>query len=344
MLDIDKELKALSEIKHSPSDALRQSTGALVRDEVRRMQPGERRVPVKSTRRVVRWAAVCAAAAAVILFAALMLSPIQTAQAAGYYTVDINPSVTLSVDENDVVLWAAAVNEDATALLENTKLVGLLIDDALDALVRAAAEDGWLADSGHVLVAHFGDTPGISEQQANDIVSSAAGHSVNVLVLQSTKEDYEVAEKQHKNAGLELLKKNAQSLGIDDSMDVDDVISAIGKKQNQQNSNSQGSHKPDTAKATEKPSPTPKPTITAVQNSGHGGQQDNGKDHGKGHGKGHNDKPDRQNDNGKPDKDGSDGSGNSGHGAGNPGDEKNDDSQGGGKSGDNRNDGDENNQ
>ena len=324
MLDIDKQLKALSKIKHSPGDALRESTRVLVRDEVQRMQPIESRHAVKPARRAVRWAAVCAAAAAVILFAALALSPVHTAQAAGYYTVDINPSVTLSVDKNDVVLWATAVNEDAATLLDGTKLTGLPIGDALDTLVRAAAEGGWLADSGHVLVAHFGDTPGISEQQANDIVCSAAGDTVDVLVLQSTKEDYESTEEQHKNAGLELLKKNAQSLGIDDSMDVGDVISAIEKKQDQQNSNGLGNHKPDTAQATEKPSPTPKPSVTAGQNNGNNGRQDNEK--------GNDSKPDKQNDNEKPDKDGSGGSDNSDH-------EKNSEKLSGGKSGDSRSDG-----
>ena len=338
MLDIDKELKALSETKHSPGVALRQSTRALVRDEVRRMQTGEHRAHRKPARRAVRWAAVCAATAAVILFGALMLSPVHTAQAAGYYTVDINPSVTLSVDENDIVLGAAAGNDDAKALLKDTVLAGLPISDALDALVRAASENGWLADSGHVLVAHFGDTPGISEQQASDIVRSAAGDSVNVLVLQSTKEDYAAAEKQHKNAGLELLKKNAQSLGIDGSMDVDDVISAIEEKQPPQSSNGQGSHKPDNAQSTEKPSPIPQPSVTKGQNNGNNGQQDNGKgnddkpDKQNDNEKGNDDKPDKQNDNGKPDKDGSKDSGNSDH-------EKNDDSQSGGKSGNNRNDG-----
>ena len=330
MLDIDKELKALSKIKHSPGDSLRQSTRDLVQNEARHMRTGGRREPAKPAQRIVRWAAVCTAAAAVVLFAALMLSPVHTAQAAGYYTVDINPSVTLSVDENDVVLWAVAANEDAAALLEDMKLIGLPISDALDALVRAAAEGGWLADSGHVLVAHFGNTPGISEQQANDIVSNAAGDSVNVLVLQSTKEDYEATEGQHQNAGLELLKKNAQSLDIDDSMDVDDVISAIAKKQNQQNSNGQGSHKPNNPQATEKPSSTPKPSVTPDHNNGKGGQQDNEKDNA--------DKPDKQKDNGKPDKDGSGDSGNNGQGGGNRDDKKKNNSQGGGKSGDNRKD------
>ena len=330
MLDIDKELKALSKIKHSPGDSLRQSTRDFVQTEVRNMRAGEHRGTARPVQRVVRWAAICTAAAAVILFAALMLSSVHTAQAAGYYTVDINPSVTLSVDENDVVLWTVAANEDAATLLENMKLIGLPISDALDALVRAAAEGGWLADSGHVLVAHFGDTLGISAQQANDIVSNAAGNSVNVLVLQSTKEDYEAAEGQHKNAGLELLKKNAKNLGIDDSMDVDDVISAIEMKQNQQNSNGQTSHKPNNPQATEKPSSTPKPSVTPGQNNSKGGQQDNGNDNA--------DKPDKQKDNEKPDKDASSGAGNSGQGGGNRDDEKKDNSQGGGKSGDNRKD------
>lgn len=289
MLDIDKELKALSEIKHSPDEALRASTRALVHQEIHRLQPRERRPAVRPTRRVMRWPAVAAAAAAVILLAALMLPPVQTAQAAGYYTVDINPSVTLSVDANDVVLSAAAGNPDAAALLKDTRLTGLPISDALEALVRAASTGGWLSDNGHVLVAHFGDTPGISEQQAADIIRGAAGDTVNVLVLQSSKDDYEAAEMQQRSAGLELLKKNAHSLGVDDSLDVDDMITAVDKKQKQQDSQKQ-----DKTNVSEKPSSTPKPTVTPGQNNGNGGKPDNGK--------GKDNKPDKPDDKGKPDK------------------------------------------
>ncbi len=322
MLDIDKELKALSKIKQKPGDALRASMHALVRDEARHLQRGERRLSAKPVRRKVRWAAVCAVAAALMLIAALTFTPAQTAQAAGYYTIDINPSVTLSVDENDIVLSAEAGNEDAAALLENMQLKGLPIANALDALVHAAADGGWLKENGHVLVAHFGDTPGISEQQTLEIVSSAAGDTVNVLVLQSTKESFENAEKQHKSAGLELLRKNAANLGIDSSMGMDDMITAVDKKQHPQGSGSQSSQKPDTSVSAGKPSPTPKPTASAKPEKS-SGQPDNAKDD--------NAKPDKPNSNEKPDKDKDSGSDNGGKSGGKD--------SSGGKSGDNREDG-----
>ncbi len=334
MLDIDKELKALSKIKQRPGNALRASTRALVQDEARRMQAGDRRISAKPARRKVRWAAVCAAAAALMLIAALALAPAQTAKAAGYYTIDINPSVTLSVDENDIVLSADAGNEDAAELLENMQLAGLPIGNALNALVEAAANGGWLKGNGHVLVAHFGDTPGISEQQAIEIVSSAAGDAVNVLVLQSSKENFEASEKQHKSAGLDLLRKNAESLGIDSGMDVDDMITAVEKKKHPQNNGGQGSQKPDTAEHSEKPSPTPKPTASARPEKS-GGQQDNGKDN--------DDRPDKPGGSEKPDKDTNGGSGGNGkddgkdNSGGNSGGKPGD-----GKGGDNRNNGKDN--
>jgi len=231
MLDIDKELKALSQNKISPDKVLREKTRELVRQEYRRSQSGASQASAKPARHVVRWAAVVAAAAAVMLAVVMTLSPAKTAEAAGYYTVDINPSVSLSVDANDIVLSAKAGNSDAGQLLTGLSLGGLSIEDALDTIVRAASKGGWLKSDGHVLVAHFGSAPGLTEQQASKIVSDAAGNTVHVMVLQSSRNDYENAEKEHKNAGIELLRKNAGSLGINTDADTDTIIREMRTRQ-----------------------------------------------------------------------------------------------------------------
>jgi hypothetical protein len=237
MLDIEKELRALSQNKEYPSDALRERTRTLVRQECQCAQedtrPAAHERRVAPARRTMRWVAVFTAAVAVMLAAVLVLAPPQPAQAAGYYTVDINPSVSLSVDSSDIILSATAGNDDAKALLDGLSLVGLSIEDALSAIVHTASENGWLKENGHVLVAHFGDTPGFSTQQASDIVDEAAGGDVSVLVLKSTRNDYENAEKDNKNAGIELLKKNAKDLGINTDSDTDTIIREVRGRQNE---------------------------------------------------------------------------------------------------------------
>jgi hypothetical protein len=248
MLDIEKELKLISQQKQRPGDALRERTRVLVQFECRRVCPAsEQRGRQAKTPRVFKWTAGFTAAAAVVLALLLVLSPVPTAKAAGYYTIDINPSITLRVDSDNNVLLASAGNNDAAALLDGLALLGLPVGDALESIVRAAAQAGYFYERRHVLVAHFGDTPGLSEQQAKDIVSGVAGEAVSVMLLQSTKDEFENAEKDHKNAGVELLKRNARGLGIDETMDMDSMISAIQEKKTQgHGTDNQSNGKPDT--------------------------------------------------------------------------------------------------
>ena len=247
MFDVEKELSSIGRMKQRPIDTLRDRTRVLVGFECRRVCPASEQCGSQvKTLRAFKWMAGFTAAAAVVLALLMVFSPVPTAKAAGYYTIDINPSITLLVDSDNNVLLASAGNKEAEALLDELEITGLSVEDALESIVRAAAQAGYFAEKGHVLIAHFGDAPGLSEQQANDIVSGAAGKSVSVMLLQSTKDEFDKAEKHNKNAGIELLKRKAKGLGIDETMDIDSLISAIQEKKPQGHGvDNQPNNKPD---------------------------------------------------------------------------------------------------
>ncbi len=230
MIDIDKELREIKFETAHPDTRLRQKTQQLVIEEVRKKQQ-----PMRHGK--LRWvlsSAMALAAAFIILFS--LPAPLDDVC---YYTVDINPSVSMKVNASQTVLEVSAENDDAVMLLNSLKLEGLSLQKALSAFVKAADEQGYLKDKGHVLVACFGDASGLTQQEIENVVSGATQRDVTALMLQSTKNEFEKAKARHTKPGIELLKKQAASLSIKEK-DVDDIIRKMyGNSAKNQNSGSQ---------------------------------------------------------------------------------------------------------
>ena len=64
--------------------------------------------------------------------------------AEAYVTVDINPSIELVVNNRDKVVYVNALNDDAEVLLADLELAGLNVDDAMDIIIEAAIELGYI--------------------------------------------------------------------------------------------------------------------------------------------------------------------------------------------------------
>ncbi len=58
--------------------------------------------------------------------------------------LDVNPSLTLSLDENNTVLSCAAANEDAEMLLNDMEFTGVKLKTALNAIIGAMYVNGYL--------------------------------------------------------------------------------------------------------------------------------------------------------------------------------------------------------
>lgn len=65
-----------------------------------------------------------------------------------YVSIDINPSLELTLSPSETVTEVRAMNEDAVALLYGEALVGMQIEEALDKVVDLAIEMGYIDESG----------------------------------------------------------------------------------------------------------------------------------------------------------------------------------------------------
>ncbi|NOW02894.1 anti-sigma-I factor RsgI family protein [Clostridium beijerinckii] len=65
-----------------------------------------------------------------------------------YVSVDINPSIELSVNTFDQVISAESYNEDGKKVLEDTNLVNSDVDDAVKYIITNAVSDGYIKEDG----------------------------------------------------------------------------------------------------------------------------------------------------------------------------------------------------
>ena len=61
-------------------------------------------------------------------------------------SIDINPSLTIVLDENEKVYEVNAINDDATTLLNGLSILGIDLDSALNIILEKAILDGFLLE------------------------------------------------------------------------------------------------------------------------------------------------------------------------------------------------------
>ncbi|MHB1314079.1 MAG: anti-sigma-I factor RsgI family protein [Christensenellales bacterium] len=233
MFDIEKGLQEINTGRDMPGEALRQETRRMMRHAAEGRTKAAKKSFVWSYR-----------AATGILLAILLLFAVfpRTGYCAAYYTIDINPSISVEVDRDDRVIAVHPENEDAAELLMSLNIVGMQFKEAFKAIVQAAVANNYLEQNGHVLVAHFGNTGGISEQEIQRIVREEANDTVSVLMLNGNKADFEKAKHEGAQAGIDLLKNNGKAKGLS-SQDVDQLIRLFEentKKSGQEKNNGNG--------------------------------------------------------------------------------------------------------
>lgn len=109
------------------------------------VKAGKRRPAVKRL-----WAGVCAAAACMALTVvgyAYYRTPVN------YLCMDINPSVEIGINAFGRVVSVQAYNEDGLRVLGDNKFYNQSVKDTVAALVRGAAEEGFLDEDGASVIA-----------------------------------------------------------------------------------------------------------------------------------------------------------------------------------------------
>jgi len=139
--------------------------------------------------------------------------------------VDINPSLVLQLDRRNSVAAVQYLNDDARGLIEESALRGKTADQAVDLILAAASQAGYLSNSGTSyvsLASYSADVPRNTQQDLlNGCAQQAESEYKTVSVYSSTVDSALKAEAEHDSisAGkLELIKMIQQ---LDRSATVD---------------------------------------------------------------------------------------------------------------------------
>ena len=124
--------------------------------------------------------------------------------------LDINPSVEIELNRNDKVIGLEALNNDAEVIIDEG-MIGKPIEYVLNKLVANAKEEKFLLNGdGKILlttVEKKNDNDNIDEKLAELIENNELYENVDVVILQATNEEHEVAEEEGVSVGLQKLAK-----------------------------------------------------------------------------------------------------------------------------------------
>ncbi|WP_026889322.1 anti-sigma-I factor RsgI family protein [Clostridium beijerinckii] len=123
-----------------------------------------------------------------------------------YVSVDINPSIELSINTFDQVISAEAYNEDGEKVLEDTNLVNSDVDDAVKNIISNAVSDGYIKEDGTSAVE-------ITTATDKDNVATKLDESLKQIADKSLEENNIEATVETQNVAL-ARRDEARKLGI----------------------------------------------------------------------------------------------------------------------------------
>lgn len=156
-------------------------------------------------------------------------------EVSGYYvSVDINPSIEFTVDEDGNVDSFIFLNEDAAILCSDLDFTGMYIDDAVELFVQTATDAGYVDPDGEenaVLITVLGeenDEPQleqIRERIRERVVRQFARNYINGVVLteEFTQEDL-VAEAEELGVSAGKLKLAYAAMAADETLVLEDLL------------------------------------------------------------------------------------------------------------------------
>ncbi len=160
------------------------------------------------------------------------MTPVDVTKTAhAFYSIDINPSVVLSVDDKEYVTNVEALNEDATKLLQEIDLIGLHSRQAITKFVELAQENGYLtAENKYVLIGRFGDDNSQVVPEMQEYFEENFEAEVQILVVSGSIKDKEEADKNELSPGILELSNTLQS----ETPGEDDNIAQVIEGANQE--------------------------------------------------------------------------------------------------------------
>ncbi|MGB8954286.1 MAG: anti-sigma factor domain-containing protein [Tumebacillaceae bacterium] len=146
-------------------------------------------------------------------------------KAYAYVSVDINPSIELSIDENHKVVDAKGLNQDGEQVLTDLKLQGVPVEEAISRLAEMAKSKGYLNEQTEVLItaslAGTADAGSELDQIENSLVAkvqqvtSTIGAAVDVEGIVVSQDVRKAAQEAGVSPGKYAFYLSAQSNGVD---------------------------------------------------------------------------------------------------------------------------------
>lgn len=165
----------------------------------------------------MRLAAVTACLAILLLLGGyrLYMTPVAT------ISVDINPSIELSINRFDRIVGTRAFNEDGRAVLAAVDLQNMRYTDALSVLLGSDALSGYLSEDADISITVLGDSEAHSEEILNCVRTEPYAQKENVYCGSGHHEDVAAAHA----AGLSLGKYEAYLIlhELDSTITPEDV-------------------------------------------------------------------------------------------------------------------------
>ena len=137
-----------------------------------------------------RWIAPLSAAAALAIVAGSIfgISRFQQASAAdSVVTLDINPSIALSVNNKETVTTATPLNDDAKDIMGGMELEGTNLETAVNAIIGACLQKGYLDElENAILVSVENADADTATQLQNELTTTISGAFQSGAILTQT--------------------------------------------------------------------------------------------------------------------------------------------------------------
>jgi hypothetical protein len=228
MFDIDKYLDNLQIKEVEAGEELLQRTKKRCEEAAKTRRRSE-------AMRHFKKAALIAVPAAAVLLAGIFIGarffapPAQTS--AAYYTVDINPSICVTVGEDGLVTGVQGQNGDAQALLGSLSCEGVSAGEAIRQIIAAAQAAGYFSEGPrYVLIGCFTADGAPSQGELGGLqamLEESFGDMIELLIVSGTLEDKQMADALRVSAGLLKLSQMAEGVEVADGDKVEDVVDEI---------------------------------------------------------------------------------------------------------------------
>ena len=232
MFDIDKYLQDMRIKEFYPSDSLIEKT-KISCEKAARPRAAKHYSKTKGSK--LTRAAVIAIPAALMLLVGVLLGAFLFAEkddpsVVAFYTVDINPSICIHVDENEIVKSIKSQNKDAQKLLESISCEGLSSSSAIELIINAAMDAGYINDTNkYVLVGRFGDANEQALLSLQEQLEADIDDMIQLLIVSGSFEDKQSADELNVSAGLLKLSQMAEGVEIEDNAKVKDVVEQVSQ-------------------------------------------------------------------------------------------------------------------